>query len=982
MILDKTSAVYEVYDLVSQQYVSELSSDALVFEHKKTKARVFILSNQDENKTFYVAFKTLPVDDTGVMHILEHTVLCGSKKYPVRDPFVELCKGSLNNFLNAMTYPDKTMYPFATVNDQDYKNIMDIYMDAVFNPRIKDIPYIFMQEGWHYEISEELDKLDINGVVYNEMKGVFSSPDGYLDRLNIASVYKNGPYRYESGGAVESIPKLTYEQYKDTYDKFYHPSNSYIYMYGDMDYEERLLYLDSEYLSKYEQSKEEVKLIAEPVDKETIIESEYPIGKDEYTGENDYLVLNYALTDCDDQETRLAVSMLDSIIGDSSLGRVREALIKAGIGSDVYTSFDTSLAIPVYSIVAKDTAKDKLDDFRRIISEELDKLYKGGIDKEVLESSLAHFEFRFREADFGKNSKGLMYGIAVMDTWAYGGDPVEGLTRDETFESCKDKLKTDYYEELLYKCFIDNKHVATVVLKASLDKAARDNEDYDNYCKDILSRMSMDDRRALLEENKALLDYQNHKDTEEELSTIPLLKISDIKREITPAVNEIMSYDGHELVYHELDTNGVSYLKFLFDMNCIDEDDYKYVYLASVLMGELDTKNYSYAKLNTLIYLKTGDIFNSIATFDNKDSNQYLIKLVFQTKYLKGRATDAIELLKEEAFETLYTDKERIRDILEVEYSDTKEHYMAYGNRLAMGLCRASMCEGDYMLEKVRGYDFFCYLGELLDNYDERIDSVIDNIKSVYGKVISSDYMIDYAGSKEGLTETLEALKSTKQFEGKTYPGVLTRFTKKNLKLALTTASKVNYNCMIADSHLKTKICSGSDIVLAHMLNYGYIWHNIRELGGAYGCNILIDSMSNICHSSFRDPKIGQSYDIYRGTLSAIESLNPDDRELTQSVIGVMGGVITPLSPADKARNYLAYYISGVTEEMRQKQRCEVLDVTVDKLKEALVRFKDAYSDVSYVTVGNKDQIMEQSDLYDDIRPIISVGEGEETGDE
>ena len=500
----------KAYTILKKRKIDDLNSVSYLIRHNRTGARIALLSNEDENKVFYIGFRTPPKDSTGVAHIIEHTVLCGSDRFPVKDPFIELAKGSLNTFLNAMTYPDKTVYPVASCNDKDFQNLMDVYLDAVFHPNIYREEKIFKQEGWHYEMEQEDDPLTINGVVYNEMKGAYSSPDDVLYREIMNSLYPHTAYAVESGGDPDVIPELTYEDFLAFHQKFYHPSNSYIYLYGNMDMAEKLQYIDEEYLSKYDALAVDSELTAESPFAETVtIEKQYPIMESESEQNNSYLSYNISLGDGLDRKISLGFQALLDVIGTVPGAPVKQAVLDAGIGTDFLCSFDGSVRQPYFSMVAKNANAEQKECFVDTLEGAFRKLCAEGLDKKALLATLNYYEFKFREADFGSYPKGLMYGLNMLDSWLYDDSkPFYYLELLDTYRELKELVQTSYFEDMIRSLLLENTHKSIVVVRPVKGLTGQKDAKLAEELKAKKEKMSPEEIRQIIEETKALKQYQ------------------------------------------------------------------------------------------------------------------------------------------------------------------------------------------------------------------------------------------------------------------------------------------------------------------------------------------------------------------------------------------------------------------------------------------------------------------------------------------
>ncbi len=605
------------YELIKKETLEGIKAEGYLLRHKKSGARVIYVQNDDNNKVFSIGFRTPPNDSTGVPHILEHSVLCGSKNFPAKDPFVELVKGSLNTFLNAMTYPDKTVYPVASCNGKDFQNLMHVYMDAVLYPNIYEHEEIFRQEGWSYKLDSAGDKLTYNGVVYNEMKGAFSSPEGVLDRVVLNTLFPDTSYANESGGDPEVIPNLTYEQFLDFHRKYYHPSNSYIYLYGDMDIEEKLNWLDDKYLSSFDFQQVDSSIRRQhPFDamQEKIIE--YSIASDEPEEDNTYLSYNKVIGTSLDRELYLAFEILDYALLSAPGAPLKKALTDAGIGKDIMGSYDNGIYQPVFSVIAKNTNETQKEAFIRVIEDVLSGIVKNGIDKKALEAGINYHEFRYREADFGNYPKGLMYGLQILDSWLYDeNEPFMHIEALDTFAFLKEKVGSRYYEELIQKYLLDNPHGAIVIVKPEKGRTARMDAALDAKLQEYKAALPLQEIERLVERTKGLEEYQSAPESEEDLERIPVLERKDISREIEPIVNEELKLAGIPVIFHEIETNGIGYADVLFDMSSVSEELLPYVGILQSVLGIIDTEHYDYGSLFNEINVHTGGVGTSLEIY-------------------------------------------------------------------------------------------------------------------------------------------------------------------------------------------------------------------------------------------------------------------------------------------------------------------------------------------------------------------------------
>ncbi|MBQ2282537.1 MAG: insulinase family protein, partial [Agathobacter sp.] len=587
------------YEVIEQSDLKDIESEGILLRHKKTGARIAVVSNNDDNKVFYIGFRTPPEDYTGVPHIIEHTTLCGSEKFPVKDPFVELVKGSLNTFLNAMTYPDKTLYPVASYNDKDFKNLMDVYLDAVFHPNITKYEEIFKQEGWHYELEDKDAPLTINGVVYNEMKGAYSAPEEIQQQAISASLFPDNTYSKDSGGNPDYIPTLTYEAYLEFYHKYYHPSNSYIYLYGDMDVEERLNWMDQEYLSKYdylEVDSEVKKQEAFSQVKEVV--TYYPITDAESEKDNTYLSYNKVVGDVLDKKLYQAFDILDYVLVSAPGAPVRQALLDAGVGKDISCSYTNGIYQPTFSITAKNANLEDKDKFVSIIEDTLRDLVKNGLNQKSLLAGINSEEFRFREGDCGHYPKGLLYGLSCMDSWLYDENkPFLHIECLDTYAFLKEQISTGYFEGLVEEYLLNNTHGSIIAVTPKKNLNQENEQRLQEKLEAYKKSLSEEEIEALIAETKHLHEYQMEPSPEEELEKIPMLTREDLKKEALEFSNIEVQLGEVPVVRHEVATNGIDYITFLFKADDVAEEDIPYFGVLRAVLGYMDTESYSFSEL-------------------------------------------------------------------------------------------------------------------------------------------------------------------------------------------------------------------------------------------------------------------------------------------------------------------------------------------------------------------------------------------------
>lgn len=967
----------EIYELIMEQNLEDISSKGYLFKHKKTGARIAMVSNDDENKVFCIGFRTPPADSTGVPHILEHSVLCGSDKYPAKDPFVELVKGSLNTFLNAMTFPDKTIYPIASCNDVDYKNLTDVYMDAVFHPNIYTREQIFKQEGWHYELENVDAPLTYNGVVYNEMKGAFSSPTQRVYRMCLNSLYPDTPYATESGGDPEFIPDLSYEQFLNFHKTLYHPANSYIYVYGNCDMEERLEYFDREYLRNYDEIKVGSDIPHQkPFDKQGRVEGVYSVTEEEGTENKTYLAYNASIGESGDMKLALAFTILEYALFNAPGAPVRQALIDAGIGEDVSGSYDNSIRQPMVTIMSTNTNSDREEEFVRIIREALEKLVNEGVNKDTLRAGINYNEFRYREADFGRWPKGLMYGIDMFGTWLYDDEkPFYNMQLSEAYDFLKKQVDTDYFEVLIKKYLLDNPHSSVVVLKPEVGYTAKLEVATAKKLAEYKKTLSNEQLQTLVYDTKALKDYQSEPSTKEELESIPLLKREDIGKKASKLYNTEKSINGVKVLHHNINTNGIGYLRLSFNLDKVDDELLGYAGLLSKVLGAIGTEKYSFVELSNAMDIRTGGINVSTGfTPFVKPSKDYRYSLDIAGKALYGDLAALTELMEEIMNHTIFDDYKRLKEIIGETKAGIQMRMQSTGNAVGVAELAAQINESGAVRKQISGRGFYSFLDDAYKNYDEKKESLVAGMKKAAEKIFTKcNLIVSYTADDKGyelisrlVGELVDTLASDE------LPVVSRKLELKKTKLALKTSGQVNFVCRVGDYSKAGVEYTGAMRILSSMMNSDYLWNNIRVKGGAYGCGAAFGGFASSlgAFTSYRDPNLEKTNEIYEKAPEYVENFEADEREMTKYVIGTISDLDIPKTPSAKGSASFDAYIGGLTEQMLQKERDEVLNATVDDIRSLHGMVKAVLDDGYLCVVGNEDKINGAKDMFDVIEPL------------
>lgn len=962
------------YELVREEKLPGIHSNGFLLRHKKSGARILLVENDDNNKVFSIGFRTPPPDSTGVPHIMEHSVLCGSKNFPAKDPFVELVKGSLNTFLNAMTYPDKTVYPVASCNDKDFKNLMHVYMDAVLYPNIYEHEEIFRQEGWSYQLDSLEEPLGYNGVVYNEMKGAFSSPEGVLDRVILNTLFPDTSYANESGGDPDDIPDLTYEQFLDFHRTYYHPSNSYIYLYGDMDMEERLDWLDREYLSFFDAKEVDSRIrFQEPFEEVKEHTFSYSIASDEPEEENTYLSYNKVIGTSLDRELYLAFQILDYALLSAPGAPLKKALTDARIGKDIMGSYDNGIYQPIFSVIAKNAEESQKEEFVELIEKVLSGLAENGIDRKALEAGINYHEFRYREADFGNYPKGLMYGLQMMDSWLYDEtEPFMHVEALKTFEAMKAKMGTGYFEELIRRYLLENTHGAIVIVRPEKGRTARLDAELAQKLQAYKESLSQEEAELLVSRTHQLEEYQSEPDTEEDLNRIPVLERKDISREITPIYNEEMTISGTPVVFHEVETNGIGYVDVMFDLSGVAAEDLPYVGILQSVLGIIDTEHYEYGELFNEINMHTGGIGTALELYnDVTNVREKAFKATFEIKgkALYPKLSRTFEMMGEILSASKLSDTKRIREILDMLKSRLLMKFQSSGHTTAALRALAYASPSAQLKDMTNGIAFYEKVNEILEHYEECREKLSEKLSELSKRIFRPDnLMVSYTAARTGLAgmeELLCGLKSKLYTETPEETACIIHCEKKNE--GFKTASKVQYVARTGNFIDNGASYTGALQILKVILSYDYLWQNIRVKGGAYGCMSNFTRVGDGYFVSYRDPNLKRTNEVYEGVVDYLKGFTVSDRDMTKYIIGTMSNIDQPLTPAAKGERSMNLYMNKVSADMIREERNQILDATQEDIR-SLSRVAEAILKAGQICViGSEEKIEEDRELFDTI---------------
>jgi len=961
------------FRLVRQGEVPELAAHTFLFTHEKSGARLFFVQTADDNKVFHITFRTPPHDDTGVAHIVEHSTLCGSRKYPLKEPFVELVKGSLNTFLNAMTYPDKTMYPVASRNDKDFQNLMDVYLDAVFYPAMRENPQVLMQEGWHYELENPAAPLTYSGVVFNEMKGALSDPDDLLESKLMQALYPDTTYHYESGGDPAAIPQLTQEKFIAFHSKFYHPSNSFIYLYGDLDIEEKLAYLDREYLSHFERIDVDSEIALQtPFPEAREQHDYYPVSSGEETTGKTFIALAWVFDELSHKDAAGLEVLLHTLL-ETEAAPLRQAIIDAQLGKDVDSHTEIDLRQPFFSLTLQGSEAERAEAFRTLVYDKLREYAAQGIDRQLLEAALNTFEFQLREADFGTAPKGLIYGIRIMRTWLYGGDPESYLHYEALLQELRAGLDNGYYVDLLQRYLLDNQHAVLLTLAPSTTLAAEKAKKQAAELAKRKAAMSEAELQQVMADVQALKARQQSPETAEALATIPVLKLADIRQEPEKLPLAVSEQAGTKVLWSEIDTQGIAYVQLLFDTQAVPQADLQYLNLLTDLLGAVDTAQHSYAELALAQELHTGGISYGTTAYTRAgepDSLRPMLRV--RAKAFVRKLPELMALLREILTQSQFTDAKRLRELVEQTQSGLELSMQRTAHRIVSSRISSYLTPAGAYTD-LGSLPYYHFLTTALGDFAV----TLEELKRVYREILPRIFnqhaltvsvTCDRAGYEAFLQElpALQQALAAESFAPEQYHWELTKRNE-----GFTSSSQVQYVGQGANFLKLGYKFTGAMHVLETLLRYGYFWTKIRVQGGAYGAFTNFNPNGNMFFGSYRDPNLAETLAVFAHTGDFVRQFDCSEREMVKTIIGTMSGVDTPLTPKMKGEAATTLYLRGISYADRQRTRQEILQATPESIR-ALAPLIDAcMQQEAFCVFGNEQQVAAEAARFGSVQPAL-----------
>ncbi len=968
------TALIHGFELLREQDIPEINTRACIFRHARTGAELISMENEDTNKVFGITFATPPTDSTGLPHILEHSVLCGSRKYPVKDPFIQLAKGSLNTFLNAMTFPDKTTYPVASQNLQDFYNLVDVYLDSVFYPHIT--PKILQQEGWHYELDNPDEPIVYKGVVFNEMKGAFSSPDGVLSRYTQQSLFPDTVYGVESGGDPRHIPDLTYEQFKQFHETYYHPSNAKIWFYGDDDPEARLKLID-DFIVEFDHLEVHPDIALQPRFTESrVVTVPYAAEEGEDTNKG-MMTVNWLLTENIDPELTLGLNILEHILLGTPASPLRKALIDSGLGEDTTRGgLDEQVREMYFTTGLKGIDNANVGQIEALINETLGNLAEEGIDPEMIEASLNTAEFNLREYNTGGFPRGLAMMISSLTTWLYGNDPLAPLAFEAPLAAIKQRLDNGerYFEELIGKYLIDNPHRTKVILEPDPQVQERNEAEERARLDAAQAEMNGDDLQALIRNTQQLREMQSTPDTPEDLAKIPILQLADLDKENQLIPIEVSSTHGSDLIYHDLFTNGIAYVDIGLNLKTLPQEYLPYVGLFSHALLEMGTETEDFVKLSRRIGRKTGGIRPSSLTSTLASGDGSISWLFLRGKGTMSQTQDLLDIIRDVLLTVKLDNPERFLQIVLEDKASSEASLIPGGHQVVNSRLKAHFTEASWASEQMGGLSQLFFVRDLIKRIESDWPAVLAALEDIRRILVNRNTMIanvtldqdNWTQFKPQLDDFLASLPTESGDLAHWEP----QFVAPNE--GLTIPAQVNYVGKGARLYDYGYQYHGSLMVIRQFLNTSYMWEKIRVQGGAYGGFAVFDRLSGVFNFlSYRDPNLLESLKNYDGAVDFLRNLDLHPDELTKSIIGAIGNIDAYQLPDAKGYTSMSRYLIGSTDEERQRIRDEVLGTTKTHFND----FADAVAavrDHGQIVVLGSGEAIEQANPELDNKLVIT----------
>ncbi|MCX7747677.1 MAG: insulinase family protein [Clostridia bacterium] len=967
---------YFGFVLKEKKNIPEAASTAYIFQHVKTGANLLFLKNSDQERMFSISFRTPPFNDTGVNHIIEHSVLCGSKNYPVKSPFLEMTKGSLGTFINAMTAADYTTYPAASKNEKDLQNLLAVYLDAVFYPNVVSNPKIFEQEAWHYELDALESELKVSGVVYNEMKGSFSAPYSILINNINQSLFPQSTYKWVSGGNPEEILNLTRDQLVKIYKKNYTPSNAYIMLYGNIDMDKTLKFIDDKYLSKLKKEKVDTSIAAQkPLGKKRVRISQYDIGQESNTENKTYLALNYVVGKSTDSELSLSMEFLNNLLMGTPASPLKKALEDRKIAGSVSGMYNDNGLQPFLSIIAENSEESKKDQFEKVVNDTLKNIVKKGFDKDLIKSAFDQYEYKIREEKISTN-KGLTYSRDVMKSWLYGGDPTLYLQSESAIAKMKKVVKDKYFEKLIEKYLLNSNHSSLIVLKPAKGLNEKSEIKLKKKLSDYKAKLTQDQLKKLVSYTKELKKWQQEPDSKEALAKIPKLTLTDLdtKVEITPT--NVKTENGIKVLQHPMYTNGISFVNLYFDTSGVPQEKLHYLELLTKILGKIDTKNYDYLKLTNKINESAKSITFTSTLYDNySNMNEYKPFVLGQIACLNNNLPNALTLTEEIINQSKLESKARLAQIIQQAKTEMEAILLNMPSFILSQRAGAYLAESGKYMDETKGLSYYAFLSDLSKNFDSRYDEIVKNLQDVSSYVFNKPGLtVSYTGEETNYSNFLSSLTAfTAKLGAKTYDRQEYRFEIGNINEGFSMPIQVQFVLKEGDFSKLGYKYSGKMKVLANIINSSYLWQEVRLKGGAYGAGAAFSSNGIGAMYSYYDPNLKETMNVFNKTPEFLKNFKATKEEMTNYIIGTIGKEDLNGTPDIKGLLADYQYFSGSPQEFLQKERQEILSTTAQDINSYAEMLQKLMDENIYCVVGSETKINENKDLFKEIKTVFNV---------
>ncbi|MGY3725114.1 hypothetical protein SAMN05421767_13622 [Granulicatella balaenopterae] len=964
------------FQFIETKELPDIQSTAYLYRHEKTGGEVLYLKNKDDNKTFTISFATPPYDDNGICHIIEHSVLNGSKKYPTKEPFVELLKGSLNTFLNAMTYSDKTVYPVASRNEKDFSNLMSVYLDAVFNPNFYHDKQILMQEGWHYHLENKEDDLIYKGVVYNEMRGAFSQPESELYRLMEPTLYPDTIYQHISGGMPESIPTLTQEKFTAFHKAYYHPSNAKVILYGEMDFEKHLAEI-AEYFDEYNYKKIQFTYFEqEPFHEERERHEYYSLSKGEDPKDKTLMSKVWSIGNSLYGEQAIAFGILEELLLGSNVSPLKKALLKSGLCSDVMGGYGSYMYHPMFEVTLKDTNPEAKDEFKQIITTELERLVKEGIPEKALQAALNKAAFRFKEATAleGGTPKGVAYGLTSLTSWLYGGSPYTFLEFQKYLDKINEEKANGYFENLIQNYLLDNKHAAVITLEPQVglgDEREKALADKLQAYKESLTDEELD---QLVDNTRALLKRQETPDSAEDLAKIPMLSRKDIKADALELPLTVEETEDVTYLYYEDFTAGIGYAKYYFDLSVVPTHLLPAASFLTELLGEVATTHYSEEELSTEIDFYTGGVATNTAVIvESVEDNTYYPKFTVSGKALAEYTDKLVALMQEISLHSKITDEAKVKEILLNTKSALETNFNYGAHVAAQKRLESYFSESAKYYQILEGVDYYDYIADVVNDIDNKLAGFIEELVAASKLIFTSHNVVatftgatkDFQNFKQASEDFFKAL-STEQYAVQPFTAEV-----KILNEGFKTAQEIQYVAKGYNQTLLGTPFNGQNLFMKTILGLDYFWNSVRVKGGAYGGMSMVDQLGNVSGVSYRDPNLVETLAIYDKTADYLANYHPTEEEFEKNLIGTFSGVDRPLSASQKGRIAFNRYFTHKTREDAQQIRNEILATTPEKIRNYAPVMQKIMDQNAFVVIGNAQKVENNKEIFGTVRNLF-----------